>query len=186
MGILPTALMRLVQKHTVAHTHAGIALCDSTFRGRSDEFVERAVAALTLIERRDPARYWLILRHIRCIDNSPFPTGYMVDYDHATRSCSLNFSCLDFPEGVDGDMMFACCIVHAAVTGRIASYGIPKTRDNAPRIESVCRLEERRFLSRVGAATLEPATGEPLLRVSMADRITSAIELLSSAFREAA
>ena len=136
-------------RHMAAARVDGIGIVD--VRGRNDSFTRIISQALHLVRDHDPRRYKRIVRHIAWIVNE-FCHSQGLEYNSRTRIVSFEFP--EF-EGLDENLLIALCacgLVHEATHGVISSRGILYEGDNRSGIESLCMIEQNRFVKRLAQA----------------------------------
>jgi hypothetical protein len=114
----------------------------------SGSLVPRVLSALALIESTDPRRFRRILSQISFLTFSR--SGPVGGYLRIGRICRLNAVRLEQWRETQRTMaVLAAVLVHEATHGLIESRRFAYTRQSKGRIESICSLEEARFLVRL-------------------------------------
>lgn len=141
-----------ILKKKIKGSYAGILLVDMISGPQiSDEFIRHTTQALQLIERVDPRRFYYIQRELCYIINEPLLSGGA--YCRIGRSCSIDF--LRYRQYLEHTApeyewylaRYASVIVHEATHGRIHRFGIPYNRRTWERVERLCHLEQKRFVT---------------------------------------
>lgn len=137
---------------SVDDSYEGISLVDLTInQANKTAFLHCCKAALQLIETHDPHRFRRIQREVRYVVNSHLLSG--ADYRRDMRRCRIDFSryyvAADDPNYDWYVAWVAATLVHEATHGRIASFGIPYDEKHWQRIERLCTMEEKQFVSRL-------------------------------------
>ena len=129
----------------------GIGLAHLRWRDDSRElFRETILAALRLIQERDPRRYARVKRHLKWITNAVSNT-LGAGYDHTIHACNLELQDLREVSYEVHVAFHACTVVHEATHGVIEARRIPYTEKNRIRIERLCTAEQNRFAGRLSA-----------------------------------
>lgn len=177
-----TFIQRWALNGSVRGSYGDIRLGDMTFTAQhSADFVAQTTQALQLIERVDPRHFYYVRSELRCIVNEPLLYGGM--YRKKTHSCSIDFLRYrcdpNLPEYEWHLATYASTLVHEATHGRIHRFGIPYNNKTWMRVERLCRLEQKRFASRLHSETydfrmlvpdFDPAEWQAIRKLSLIQR----------------
>ena len=129
-------------------SHNGIALRDVNWNDHDDQaFFRETKRALDLIANKDPRRYQRVRDYIDFIVN--IESASLASYNPG-KICKVDFGRYKFSEHPEwSHYMYAATLIHEATHGYLGAKGLRYVKRNRLRIESICRSEENRFLSRI-------------------------------------
>lgn len=114
------------------------------------QFQEILTASLRLLKSVDLNRFNRVRKYLSWVTRTTLHTKGMASYDHATRSCYIDFispSAVYDVEWLVG--WYACVLVHEATHGKIRSLGVEYSPELRARTERLCVKEEQLFLMRL-------------------------------------
>ena len=166
----PEQYQQFLRNHTVAE-YQGVLLCDlrrpaarasiedwfvtnfrypMTYNPQDSDrhFVPWTFFAIKLVEQYDERRFRRIQRYIDFIVNTECDSP--ANYSSVTRACKVDMRVFPYHERSPWyRILYAGILVHEATHGWIAARGIPYSEQYRLRIERLCHLEERRFLTKI-------------------------------------